>query len=61
MLVKLENLQRTGSFKERGACNRLLLLPDEAHAKGVIAMSAGNHGQALGGITPRASVCPAPS
>jgi threonine dehydratase len=45
--VKLENLQRTGSFKERGACNRMLLLDDDARARGVIAMSAGNHGQAL--------------
>ncbi|HEY8215943.1 MAG TPA: threonine ammonia-lyase [Acidimicrobiia bacterium] len=47
VLVKLENLQRTGSFKERGACNRLLLLDDAARERGVIAMSAGNHGQAL--------------
>jgi len=45
--VKLENLQRTGSFKERGACNRMLLLDDESRRRGVIAMSAGNHGQAL--------------
>ena len=45
--VKLENLQRTGSFKERGACNRLLLLDDAERSRGVIAMSAGNHGQAL--------------
>ena len=47
VLVKLENLQRTGSFKERGACNRLLLLSRDERARGVIAMSAGNHGQAL--------------
>jgi threonine dehydratase len=47
VLVKLENLQRTGSFKERGACNRLLLLAETERAQGVIAMSAGNHGQAL--------------
>ncbi len=45
--VKLESLQRTGSFKERGACNRMLLLDADARARGVIAMSAGNHGQAL--------------
>jgi threonine dehydratase len=45
--VKLENLQRTGSFKERGACNRVLLLDDDERSCGVIAMSAGNHGQAL--------------
>src|SRR3569623_153583 len=40
---KLENLQPMGSFKERGACNRLLrLMPDERR-RGVIAASAGNH------------------
>jgi threonine dehydratase len=44
---KLENLQMTGSFKERGALNRLLTLtPDEAK-RGVIAASAGNHGMAV--------------
>lgn len=44
---KLENLQMTGSFKERGALNRLLTLtPDEAD-HGVIAASAGNHGMAV--------------
>lgn len=45
--IKLENLQFTASFKERGAANRLLTLsPDEAR-RGVIAMSAGNHAQAV--------------
>lgn len=45
--VKFENLQFTSSFKDRGACNRLLqLTPDEA-ARGVIAMSAGNHAQGV--------------
>jgi threonine dehydratase len=44
---KLENLQMTGSFKERGALNRLLtLMPDEV-SRGVIAASAGNHGMAV--------------
>ncbi len=44
---KFENLQRTGSFKDRGALNRLLLLtPDERRA-GVVTASAGNHAQAL--------------
>ena len=43
--LKLENLQYTASFKERGACNKLLLLTDEERARGVIAMSAGNHAQ----------------
>ena len=47
VFFKLENLQMTGSFKERGALNRLLTLtPDEAK-RGVIAASAGNHGMAL--------------
>ncbi len=45
--VKLENLQFTASFKERGAANRLLLLSEEERAAGVIAMSAGNHAQAV--------------
>lgn len=45
--LKLDNLQVTGSFKERGAANRLLLLSDEERARGVIAASAGNHAQAL--------------
>ena len=44
---KLDYLQRTGSFKERGARNALLRLPDETKRRGVIAASAGNHAQAL--------------
>ena len=45
--LKFENLQFTASFKERGALNRLLLLDDAERSQGVIAMSAGNHAQAL--------------
>ena len=45
--LKFENLQFTASFKERGALNRLLLLSDAERKRGVIAMSAGNHAQAL--------------
>ena len=45
--LKFENLQFTGSFKERGALNCLLQLSDEQKRLGVIAMSAGNHAQAL--------------
>jgi threonine dehydratase len=41
--LKLELLQRTGSFKERGACNKLLTLDPNERARGVIAASAGNH------------------
>lgn len=44
---KLELLQRTGSFKERGARNALLLLSEEERQRGVIAASAGNHALAL--------------
>ena len=44
---KLEHLQRTGSFKERGARNALLLLPEEKKRRGVIAASAGNHALGL--------------
>ncbi|GAC1344072.1 MAG: threonine ammonia-lyase [Acetobacteraceae bacterium] len=45
--LKLENLQAIGSFKERGAANRLALLSAEERARGVVAMSAGNHAQAV--------------
>ncbi|MFY9752276.1 MAG: threonine ammonia-lyase [Candidatus Acidiferrales bacterium] len=45
--MKLENLQRTGSFKERGALNKILTLTPEERARGVIAASAGNHAQAV--------------
>ena len=45
--VKLESLQRTGSFKERGALNKLLQLDAAQRARGVVAPSAGNHAQAL--------------
>ena len=45
--LKFENLQFTGAFKERGALNRLMALPDAARSAGVIAMSAGNHAQGV--------------
>ncbi|WP_224248052.1 threonine ammonia-lyase [Hyalangium gracile] len=44
---KMENLQHTGAFKERGALNKLLTLSAEEKARGVIAASAGNHAQGL--------------
>jgi threonine dehydratase len=47
IFFKLENLQLTGSFKERGALNRLLTLTPEEARRGVIAASAGNHGMAV--------------
>ena len=45
--LKAENLQRTGSFKVRGAVNAVLQLNPEQRARGVITLSAGNHGHAL--------------
>ncbi len=47
VLLKFENLQFTASFKERGALNRLLTLPEAERKRGVIAMSAGNHAQGV--------------
>jgi threonine dehydratase len=44
---QFENLQRTGSFKDRGALNRLLALDDDERRAGVVAMSAGNHAQGV--------------
>src|SRR6266513_4497590 len=48
IFCKFDNLQRTGSFKERGARNALAQLPPDQQQRGVIAASAGNHAQALG-------------
>ncbi|MCG8442752.1 MAG: threonine ammonia-lyase, partial [Caulobacterales bacterium] len=45
--VKLENLQYTGAFKERGAIAKLMSLSEEERARGVIAASAGNHAQGV--------------
>ena len=45
--LKLENLQMTGSFKERGACNKLMTFTDAERARGVICASAGNHAQGV--------------
>lgn len=45
--LKLENLQMTGSFKERGALNRIAMLTSEQAAGGVVAASAGNHAQGV--------------
>lgn len=47
VLVKNEAVQKTGSFKARGALNRLLTLPDEERERGLVAVSAGNHAGAL--------------
>ena len=47
IFLKLENRQRTGAYKERGALNKLLSLTPEERSQGVIAASAGNHAQAV--------------
>ena len=47
VVLKAENLQRTGSFKIRGAMNRLATLSPQERGAGVVAASAGNHGQAV--------------
>jgi threonine dehydratase len=56
--LKYENLQRTGSYKLRGALNRILTLPLEARINGVIAASAGNHAQ---GVAVAASIAETPA
>src|SRR5271165_6268496 len=59
--LKLDNLQRTGAFKERGALNKLLLMSAEERGRGVIAASAGNHAQGVtyhaGKLGVRAHIC----
>jgi threonine dehydratase len=47
IVCKLDNFQRTGSFKERGARNALMMLPKASRARGVVAASAGNHALGL--------------
>ncbi len=47
VVLKLENLQRTGSFKIRGALNKILSLPEAAREQGLVAASAGNHAQGV--------------
>ncbi|HYR78774.1 MAG TPA: threonine/serine dehydratase, partial [Candidatus Dormibacteraeota bacterium] len=54
--IKPENVQKTGSFKIRGAYNRIVTLSDEEKKRGVVAASAGNHGQALAYAATRAGV-----
>ena len=56
VFFKCENLQRTGSFKFRGATNAVLALPGDARARGVYAHSSGNHAQALALAAKRAGV-----
>ena len=61
VLLKLENLQVTGSFKLRGAANKLLCLSDDDRKRGVITVSSGNHGKAVSYVARRvglkATIC----
>ncbi len=54
--LKLENLQETGSFKIRGAANRMLTLTADQKSRGVIAISTGNHGRAVSYVAGRLGV-----
>ncbi len=56
VLLKCENLQKTGSFKVRGALNRILHLDDPARERGVVTISAGNHAQAVAWAAARIGV-----
>src|SRR5207247_10791514 len=59
VVLKAENLQRTGSFKVRGAVTRIAALPESQRAAGVVAASAGNHGQAVAWAAREAGIPPA--
>ena len=50
IFLKLETLQRTGSFKFRGACNRMAMIPQDHRAAGVVAFSSGNHAQGVAAV-----------
>jgi threonine dehydratase len=54
--LKLENLQETGSFKIRGAANKMLTLTSEEKARGVITVSTGNHGRAVSHVARRLGI-----
>lgn len=56
VLLKLENIQGTGSFKLRGAANKLSCLSDDDHKRGVITVSSGNHGRAVSYVARRLGV-----
>lgn len=56
LYLKFENLQLTGSFKERGALNKLMQLTDAERAAGVLAVSAGNHAQGVACHAQRLSI-----
>src|SRR5436190_15009106 len=58
VFLKCETLQRTGSFKFRGAYNKISSIPPERKANGVVAYSSGNHAQ---GVAHAATLCGVPS
>ena len=47
LFFKCENLQKTGAFKARGACNAVILAKERPNLKGIVTHSSGNHGQAV--------------
>jgi threonine dehydratase len=54
--LKLETLQPTGAFKVRGAANKILTLPDDDKARGVVTVSTGNHGRAVAHVARQAGI-----
>ena len=56
VVFKLENLQTTGSFKIRGAANKLLSLSEEERSRGVVTCSSGNHGRAVSYVAGRLGI-----
>ena len=56
IVLKLENLQVTGSFKARGATNKLLSLSEEERSRGVMTVSSGNHGRAVSYVASRLGI-----
>ena len=54
--LKLENMQKTGSFKIRGASNRILQMTDDERERGIIAVSSGNHGRAVAYLAKRLGI-----
>jgi len=56
IVLKLENLQATGSFKIRGATNKLLSLSEQERSRGVMTVSSGNHGRAVSHVASRLGI-----
>jgi threonine dehydratase len=56
VVLKLENLQTTGSFKVRGATNKILSLSEEERRRGVLTVSSGNHGRAVSYVAGRLGI-----